>query len=94
MNQNGGYALTSWVGGRWERGTRYYEAYVHQDLWGAWVLTRAWGRRGTRLGRVVCFPCQSYREARDRLAALGRRRKHRGYAAVSPEPSPNTPIMI
>lgn len=48
---NGEFEL--WVRVRWERGTRYYEAYVHQDLWGAWVLTRSWGRRRTRLGRTV-----------------------------------------
>ncbi len=69
MNQ--GYALTTWLRIRWEKGTRYYEAYVHQDLWGDWVLTRIWGRRETRLGRVVCLPCQSYREAGDRARAEG-----------------------
>jgi hypothetical protein len=34
---------------RWERGTRYYEVYLHQDLWGEWVLTQVWGRRGLGL---------------------------------------------
>ncbi len=32
---NGELELTTWVRIRWERGTRYYEAFVHQDLWGA-----------------------------------------------------------
>lgn len=36
---NGELELTTWVRVRWERGIRYYEAYIHQDLWGAWVLT-------------------------------------------------------
>lgn len=81
--------LTMWVWVRWERGTRYYEAYVHQDLWGAWVLTRSWGRRRTRLGRTVHLPCSSYPDAWERLAALSRRRVRRGYATVLVASEPN-----
>ena len=36
---------------RWEKptaqGVRYYEFDLHQDFWGVWLLTQAWGRRGT-----------------------------------------------
>lgn len=32
-----------WQRLRWERGTRYYEAVLHQDLWAGWVPTRARG---------------------------------------------------
>jgi len=28
----------SWFYCRWERGSRYYEARIQQDLWGEWVL--------------------------------------------------------
>jgi hypothetical protein len=31
--------IDKWISLRWERGTRYYEVYLHQDLWGDWVLT-------------------------------------------------------
>lgn len=91
---NGEFELTTWVRVRWERGTRYYEAYVHQDLWGAWVLTRSWGRRGTRLGRTMDLPCLSYPDARARLAALDRRRKRRGYTLVPVVPEPTPPYLI
>ncbi len=37
---------------RWEKGTRYYEARLHPDLWGEWILTVGWGTRGTQLGQV------------------------------------------
>jgi hypothetical protein len=86
---NGELELTTWIRVRWQRGIRYYEAYVHQDLWGAWVLTQSWGRRGTRLGRTVHLPCPSYLDALNRLAMLGRRRMRRGYAAVLMAPEPN-----
>lgn len=29
-----------WIRIRWEKGTRYYEVHLHQDLWGEWLLTR------------------------------------------------------
>jgi predicted DNA-binding WGR domain protein len=85
--------LTMWMRVRWEKGSRYYEAYVHQDLWGAWVLTRSWGRRRTRLGRTVHLACLSYPDARDRLAALDRRRMRRGYTIVSAIPEPKPPCL-
>jgi predicted DNA-binding WGR domain protein len=71
---------------RWEKDSRYYEAYVCQDLWGDWVLTRIWGRRGTELGQVRRAPCGSYAEALEQLAAVGKQRESRGYAAVGAWP--------
>ena len=64
---------------RWEKETRYYEAHLHQDLWGGWVLTYVWGRRGTRLGRVWHRPCTSYEEGLGRLTEIDQRRERRGY---------------
>jgi hypothetical protein len=52
--------IDEWISLRWERGTRYYEVYLHQDLWGDWVLTQVWGRRGTELGRMVHTSCISH----------------------------------
>jgi hypothetical protein len=53
--------IDEWTNLRWERGTRYYEAHLHQDLWGDWVLTQVWGRRGTELGRMVHPPARPIR---------------------------------
>jgi predicted DNA-binding WGR domain protein len=71
--------INEWISLRWERGTRYYEAHLHQDLWGDWVLTQVWGRRGTELGRMVHTPCASYQDGRERLTAVQARREQRGY---------------
>jgi hypothetical protein len=68
-----------WITQRWEKDTRYYEAHLHQDLWGGWVLTHVWGQRGTRLGRIRHLPCASYDEGLLRLVAVDQRRRQRGY---------------
>lgn len=75
-------ASAEWLSLRWERGTRYYEIYLHQDLWGDWVLTQVWERRGTELGRIVHIPCASYQDGRDRLAAVQVQREQRGYKVL------------
>jgi len=67
---------------RWEKETRYYEVHVVQDLWGDWVLTRIWGRRGSAIGQIRRAPCESYTEALAQLARLEKRRAQRGYARV------------
>jgi len=77
------YATADWDRQRWEKAHRYYEAHLHQDLWGEWVLTKVWGRRGTLLGRAVHMPCASYREACERIAALHVRREQRGYSRTA-----------
>jgi hypothetical protein len=74
--------IDEWISLRWERGTRYCEAYLNQDLWGDWVLTQVWGRRGTELGRIAHIPCASYEDGRERLAAVQARREQRGYKAL------------
>jgi predicted DNA-binding WGR domain protein len=76
----GDVPITShWIRLRWEKEARYYEAHLHQDLWGNWVLTRVWGRRGTKSGRMVHILCASYEEGCVRLAAVQARRERRGY---------------
>lgn len=68
-----------WIRLRWERGTRYYEVHLHQDLWGDWVLTRVWGRQGTALGRIVHTPFSSYDGALEELVEVKARRERRDY---------------
>ncbi|GAB4363789.1 MAG: WGR domain-containing protein [Methylohalobius sp. ZOD2] len=71
--------LQDWIKLRWEKNSRYYEAHLHQDLWGDWVVTRVWGQRGGRLGRVMHVPCRSQEEGREMLRSLDRSRRRRGY---------------
>ncbi len=73
--------MAGWIAQRWEKGTRYYEARLHPDLWGDWMLTVGWGRRGTRLGQVRDRPCASYAEGLAMLAAVAQRRAQHGYRA-------------
>jgi len=67
---------------RWEKETRYYEVHLQQDLWGGWVLTRIWGRRGSPMGQIRRVPCASYAEAMKQLAAVRSQRQRRGYDPV------------
>ncbi len=75
--------MAGWNRQCWEKGTRYYVAYLHPDLWGEWMLTVGWGRRGTRLGQVRDRPCASYTEGLAMLAAVGKRRRQRGYRVLA-----------
>jgi predicted DNA-binding WGR domain protein len=67
---------------RWEKETRYYEVHLQQDLWGSWVLTRIWGRRGSPMGQVRRAPFASYAEAMKQLAVVRSQRQRRGYEPV------------
>ena len=66
---------------RWEceDKNRYYEVHANMDLFGEWVLTKAWGRRGSALGNCSQHVCQSYGEAIDRLEEIAVRRNIRKY---------------
>ena len=67
---------------RWEKDTRFYEALIERDLFGDWVLTLVWGRRGSALGRVQHRVQPSVAAAHDALQTVARRRQCRGYAPV------------
>jgi len=45
--------VSTWPSLRIERGTRYCQLHLEQDLRGAWILTRGNGRRNSRLGRAL-----------------------------------------
>jgi hypothetical protein len=77
-----GSQFEHWVQLRWEKDTRYYEAHLHQDLWGDWVITKVWGRKGTALGQVRDLPCGSYEDGLARLDELSTRRQQRGYQCI------------
>ena len=67
---------------RWEKGTRFYEALIERDLFGDWVLTLVWGRRGSALGRVRHRVQPSVAAAHDALQTVSQRRERRGYAPI------------
>lgn len=67
---------------RWESDTRYYIAFVHQDLFGDLVLSRYWGGKETRHGgeRHERLACREDIEVR--LQEIIRVRERRGYRLV------------
>ncbi len=60
---------------------RFYRLEIARDLFGDWLLIRAWGRIGSAgQSRTVSFPTEAVAEV-----ALGRhrrRKERRGYAAT------------
>ena len=67
---------------RWETLTRYYEVFVHADLFGDLVLHKQWGGKGTRLGgtRVVAVGHESIARA---FASIEKERLRAGYYKVN-----------
>jgi len=74
-----GTMTEEWFHSRWERDTRYYELRVQQDLFGNWLLTRVWGRRGSALGQIRHELCESYAVGLAKYAEAEIRRAKRGY---------------
>lgn len=77
------YAVETWQHLRWHKNTRYYDAQLHQDLWGNWVLTCTWGRRNSKLSQVRHTPCETYQQGFGLLQATIKRREQRGYTRVA-----------
>ena len=66
---------------RWEceETNRYYEVHANLDVFGIWVLTKAWGRRGSALGNSSRHACQSFADAVSMLDEVAVRRVKRQY---------------
>lgn len=68
---------------RWEKATRYYALRMQQDLFGHWLLTRSWGRRGSALGQIRHELCNDATEAQSRYDQAAVRRGQRGYTKIA-----------
>ncbi len=75
-----------WVAGRWERCEgdewRYYQAFLRQDLWGDWHLTRIWGGRIRRAGRVRETPVINRDAGINAMRRIGRERRAHRYRLI------------
>ena len=76
--------VVEWRHSRWEKNTRYYELRVQQDLFGDWLLTRVWGRKGSALGQMRHELCVDQADANTRYAEAVIRRAQRDYQARCP----------
>lgn len=68
---------------RWEKDSRYYLLRLERDLFGAWVLTRVWGRKQTALGQLRREPFDSQIQGLAQLGKEEKRRQSRGYVRTT-----------
>lgn len=73
----------NWIKRRWEKDTRYYEAHLQQDLWGDWIVTKVWGKKGSRLGRMVDVQVKTHKCGLKQLNSIQKKRIKRGYKKCS-----------
>ena len=66
---------------RWEHPIkqRYYHVLIAQDLFGDWVITKAWGGISQSSGRITHHFCSSSNSAFDILKKIIKTRQQRGY---------------
>lgn len=61
-----------------ERG-RYYMVHLHQDLFGDWLLTRAWGSKDSHRGRVKHDLVNNEHDGKRKIKKIAARRRQHGY---------------
>jgi hypothetical protein len=66
---------------RWvnRKKARYYETHLSRDLFGEWILVKAWGGCGSRRGRLASTGVASYADGVAALREIGERHSARGY---------------
>jgi len=66
---------------RFEHATkqRYYHILLTQDMFGDWVITKAWGGINKAAGRITHLACSSHEEAKKLINKLIKMRETRGY---------------
>lgn len=62
--------------------SRYYHAHLDNDLFGGWTLVLAWGGLCNRQGNMRVNCLVSYEDGVQRLQAIDKRRRQRGYSPV------------
>lgn len=62
---------------RWETETRWYEVHVTRDLFGAWVVVRNWGGKGSAVGGGKSDVVLDAGAAQARVAEIDKRRRSR-----------------
>ncbi|MBN6742835.1 WGR domain-containing protein [Acidithiobacillus sp. MC6.1] len=58
---------------------RFYQVEVKQDLFGAWIVIRSWGRIGHKPSRVIEVEVQSAEDAQRIVAETATTRKKHHY---------------
>lgn len=58
---------------------RFYALEVVRDLFGAWQLTRSWGRVGARQGQSLVVAFETESQAREKASSMSKAKVRRGY---------------
>ena len=69
---------------------RYYQVHLVQDLLGDWTLIQVWGALHSRRGGMRMSAVVSYEAGLERIARIGKRRRQRGYYALTTRSSGET----
>ena len=67
---------------RCEKGMHYYQAIVHQDLLGDWVVLKMRGSKLSKLGAHAVERVGSQDEGRARVEQINLVRRKRGYVSM------------
>lgn len=67
---------------RWESKRRYYTARLSQDLFGDWIVERAWGGLFNKNGSIAQVVADSYAGAVSTIVRKNRERRARRYGIV------------
>jgi predicted DNA-binding WGR domain protein len=63
----------------WQSESRYYFVYLTEDLWGNWLLIRAWGGRFNARGQTKSMLIDSYDVGIELVKKIAKIRHKRGY---------------
>lgn len=64
---------------------RYYTVSLERNLFGEYTLTLAWGREGSRGGKIRHLPVASEKEGLLAMGRISARREGHGYELVEVE---------
>lgn len=67
---------------RWESGHDYVLVHVHQDMFGDWIVSRAWGQIGTQFGGLKHMLAEDYTQAMMWVDDLHHIQASRGFRKV------------
>lgn len=66
----------------WVKETKYYNAYIQQNLFGGSSVICSWGSLKNKIGRFKITPCDHDIQLNTMLANIKKRRKYRGYKEI------------
>lgn len=67
---------------RWEHEHDYVLVHLHQDMFGDWMVSRAWGQKGTRFGGLRHDVAQTREEADMMIENIAHIQASRGFHKV------------